>query len=186
MKTLEEQMSFYAAYHQDARNKATHFVGVPLIAFSLMIALGWLRADLEGFSVSAALVVTSLLLLYYLLLDLPLGLASCVLFGLMLWGADGLSQAPLGASLAWFFALFVGGWALQLWGHVFEGRKPALVDNLFQVFVAPIFLAAEVFFALGYKPKLHLAVQKRALEMRAAAGIPQKSGSEPDFGNAGP
>jgi len=28
-----------------------------------------------------------------------------------------------------------------------------------------------VFFALGYKPALHAAVQKRALEMRAAAGI---------------
>lgn len=171
MKTLEEQMSFYAAYHQDARNKATHFFGVPLIAFSLMIPLGWLRTDLEGFSLSAALVVTALLLLYYLLLDIPLGLACCALFGLMLWGADGLSQAPLGASLSWFLALFVGGWALQLWGHVYEGRKPALVDNLFQVFVAPIFLAAEVFFALGYKPRLHEAVQRRALEMRAQAGI---------------
>jgi len=171
VKTLADQMSFYAAYHQDARNKATHFIGVPLIAFSLMIPLGWLRTDLDGFGVSAALVVTSLLLLYYLLLDFPLGLASCALFGLMLWGADGLSQAPLGASLAWFLALFVGGWALQLWGHVYEGRKPALVDNLFQVFVAPIFLTAEVFFALGYKPGLHQAVQRRALEMRAQAGI---------------
>jgi uncharacterized membrane protein YGL010W len=39
LKTLEDQMSFYAAYHQDARNKATHFVGVPMIAFSLMIPL---------------------------------------------------------------------------------------------------------------------------------------------------
>ena len=26
MKKIEEQMSFYAAYHQDARNKATHFI----------------------------------------------------------------------------------------------------------------------------------------------------------------
>ena len=78
-------------------------------------------------------------------------------------------------SLAWFVILFVGGWALQLWGHVYEGRKPALVDNLFQVFVAPIFLAAEGFFALGYKPRLHEAVQRRALEMRAQAGVRQSS-----------
>ena len=61
---------------------------------------------------------------------------------------------------------------VQLVGHVFEGRKPALADNLFQVFVAPIFLCAEVFFALGYKPALHAGVQKRALQMRAEAGIP--------------
>lgn len=172
MKTLEDQMSFYAAYHQDARNKATHFVGVPLIAFSLMIPLGWLRADLGGLPLSAALVVTAVLLAYYLVLDIPLGLAMCAVFALMLWGAEPLSQATLGNSAAWFLVLFVGGWALQLWGHVYEGRKPALVDNLFQVFVAPIFLAAEVFFALGYKPRLHEAVQRRALEMRARAGVP--------------
>ena len=171
MKTLEDQMSFYAAYHQDARNKATHFVGVPLIAFSLMIPLGWLRVDLGGFPLSAALVVTAVLLAYYLVLDIPLGLAMCAVFALMLWGVEPLSQASLGISATWFLVLFIGGWALQLWGHVYEGRKPALVDNLFQVFVAPIFLAAEVFFALGYKPVLHEAVQRRALEMRAQAGV---------------
>jgi len=171
VKTLEDQMSFYAAYHQDTRNKATHFVGVPLIVFSLMIPLGWLRADVGGVSLSAALVVTSVLLLYYLVLDIPLGLAMGAVFALMLWGAEPLSQATLAASLGWFVVLFIVGWGLQLWGHVYEGRKPALVDNLFQIFVAPIFLAAEVFFALGYKPRLHEAVQRRAMEMRAQAGI---------------
>lgn len=171
MKTLEDQMSFYAAYHQDPRNKATHFVGVPVIVFSLMIPLGWLRLDVGGVAVSAALVVSAILLLYYLVLDVPLGLAMTAVFGAMLWAADPLSRAPLGTGLPAFLVLFVGGWALQLWGHVFEGRKPALVDNLFQIFVAPIFLCAEAFFALGYKPALHAAVQKRAMEMRAAAGI---------------
>ena len=171
MKTLEDQMSFYAAYHQDARNKATHFIGVPMIVFSLLIPLGWLRVELDGFPLSAALLTTSILLLYYLVLDIPLGLAMAAVFALMLWGAEPLSRASLGISAAWFLVLFVVGWALQLWGHAFEGRKPALVDNLFQIFVAPIFLAAEVFFALGYKPELHEAVQRCALKMRAQAGI---------------
>ena len=171
MKSLSDQMSFYAAYHQDARNKATHFVGVPVITFSLMIPLGWLRADAGGFPVSAALVVTLALIAYYLVLDLPLGLAMAAILGLMLWGAEPIVQAPLASGLAWFAALFIGGWALQLWGHVYEGRKPALVDNLFQVFVAPIFLAAEVFFALGYKPALRQEVQRRAHQLRSQAGI---------------
>jgi uncharacterized membrane protein YGL010W len=72
----------------------------------------------------------------------------------------------------WFAVLFVGGWILQLVGHVFEGRKPALADNLFQIFVAPIFLAAEVFFALGYKHDLHRRVQERAHQMRNRALTP--------------
>jgi len=177
VKTLEDQMSFYAAYHQDARNKASHFVGVPVIVFSLMIPLGWLRMEVEGFPLSAALVVTTALPAYYLVLDVPLGLAMAAVFALFLRGAEPLAQAPWTTGLAWFAALFVCGWALQLWGHAFEGRKPALVDNLFQIFVAPIFLAAEVFFALGYKPKLHEAVQRRALQMRAQAGVPAPGGA---------
>ena len=122
-----------------------------------------------------------MLLLYYLVLDIPLGLAMGAVFALMLWGAEPLSQAALGASLAWFLVLFVGGWALQLWGHVYEGRKPALVDNLFQIFVAPIFLAAEVFFALGYKPRLHEAgAAARAGDARA--GGHRQSARRPEVG----
>ena len=77
-------MSFYAAYHQDARNKATHFIGVPLIAFSLLIPLGWLRADIAGVTVSAALAVSSILLLYYLILEVQLGLQMIEVFYMML------------------------------------------------------------------------------------------------------
>jgi uncharacterized membrane protein YGL010W len=78
------------------------------------------------------------------------------------------SIAVLGAAIGWtcFGVLFVGGWILQLVGHVFEGRRPALVDNLFQIFIAPLFLCAEVFFALGYKPQLHTAVEQRARRLR--------------------
>ena len=55
------------------------------------------------------------------------------------------------AGWTWFAVFFVGGWIFQLVGHVFERRRPALADNILQIFVAPIFLVAEVFFALGCK-----------------------------------
>jgi uncharacterized membrane protein YGL010W len=168
MKTLEDQMAFYAAYHQDARNKATHFIGVPIIVLSLFIPLAWLRVDIGGVSVTAAMLFAGVVLVYYFILDFALGAAMLVLNGALIW--LGQTIADLGALQGWigFGILFIGGWILQLVGHVFEGRKPALADNLFQIFVAPIFLCAELFFALGYKPKLHAAVQERALRMRAA------------------
>lgn len=171
MKTLEDQMAFYAAYHQDWRNKLTHFVGVPAIVFGVMIALSWARVEAGGTHISAAMLVTAIVLIYYLLLDLALGLAMCALFAGMLFAADEIASLPIRAGLAWFALFFVGGWIVQLIGHVFEGRKPALADNLFQIFVAPIFLCAEAFFALGYKPRLHAAVRERALRMRAEAGV---------------
>jgi len=171
MQTLEQQMSFYAAYHQDARNKATHFVGVPMIIFGLFIALGWARIEAGGVTLSAAMLLAAVVLVWYFLLDVPLALAMLVTNGVLLYVADLVSVQPIAAGALWFLVFFGGGWVIQLVGHAYEGRKPALVDNFFQIFVAPIFLAAEVFFALGYKPALHAAVQKRALEMRAAAGI---------------
>jgi len=174
MQTLEQQMGFYAAYHQDPRNKATHFVGVPMIVFGLFIALGWVRVEVGGVPLTAAMLLAAVVLAWYFLLDAPLALAMLGVNALLLYLAEGVSELPIATGLVWFGVFFGGGWVIQLIGHVWEGRKPALVDNLFQIFVAPVFLAAELFFALGYKPALRAAVQKRAHELRAAAGIAER------------
>ena len=166
MKTLEDQMSFYAAYHQDARNKLSHFIGVPAIIFGLFIALGWLRVEIGGVTLTAAMLLAAVVMVWYFVLDVPLALAMLVVNGVLIYLADLVAVQPIKVGAIWFLVFFGGGWVIQLIGHVYEGRKPALVDNFFQVFVAPIFLAAEVFFALGYRPQLHAAVQARALKMR--------------------
>jgi len=177
MKTIEEQMSFYAAYHQDARNKATHFIGVPAIMLSLFIPLAWIRFEAGGVTITAAMVFAAVVLIYYFFLDVPLALAMLVITAALVWVGHQLAGIGTSQGWIWFAVLFIGGWILQLVGHHFEGRKPALADNLFQIFVAPIFLAAEVFFALGYKPQLHQQVQQRALELR-------KSGTDHVFSHA--
>jgi uncharacterized membrane protein YGL010W len=169
MSRLEEQMAFYAAYHQDARNKATHFIGVPVIILSLFIPLAWLRVEFAGLPVSAAMLFALAVLAYYFLLDVALALAMTAVTLGLLWLGHQIAMLGAGAAWLWFAVLFVGGWILQLVGHGFEGRRPALADNLFQIFVAPIFLCAEIFFALGYKPALHQAVQERAQRLRSGA-----------------
>ena len=169
LTSLEDQVAFYAAYHQDGRNKATHFVGVPAIMLSLFIPLAWLRVDLGGVTLTAAMALAAAVMVWYFLLDVPLALAMLGVTLVLLYSGNAIADQGSAAGWAWFAILFVGGWALQLVGHVFEGRKPALVDNLVGIFIAPVFLVAEVFFALGYKPKLHAAAQARALRMRAAA-----------------
>ena len=167
MKTIEDQMSVYAAYHQDGRNKATHFIGVPAIMLSLFIPLAWVRFEAGGATITAAMLFAAVVLVYYFILDVPLALAMLVVTGVLVFVGDRIAGLGTAPGWIWFAILFVGGWILQLVGHVFEGRKPALADNLFQIFVAPIFLAAEVFFALGYKPQLHQKVQQKAQLSRA-------------------
>jgi uncharacterized membrane protein YGL010W len=167
MKTIEDQMSFYAAYHQDGRNKATHYIGVPAIMLSLFIPLAWLRVDLGGVTITAAMLLAAVVLVYYFILDVPLALALLVFTGIMVFIGDRIAALGLVQGWIWFAILFVGGWIFQLVGHGFEGRKPAFADNLFQVIVSPIALTADVFFAFGYKPGLRQRVHQRAQLSRA-------------------
>ncbi len=158
---FERQMAMYTTYHRDHRNRVTHFFGIPAIILSLMLALALARIGLGPVTVSLALLVSAAVWLLWIWLDRPIGLA----LGLFMVPALGLAEwivATQSARVVWvaFAVLFVGGWALQLLGHVFEGRRPALVSNLFQALVGPMFLVAEVFFALGLRRDLKDRVER--------------------------
>jgi uncharacterized membrane protein YGL010W len=60
-------------------------------------------------------------------------------------------------------------WILQFVGHgKYEGRKPALLDNLVQaLFLAPLFVWYEVLFKLGFYPQLKKDVEA-AIEVEVA------------------
>jgi len=167
MKTLEEQMSFYQRYHRNPKNKLTHFLGVPLIMFSLFVLLGLARIEIGGISISAASVLAVAVLGYYFRLDAALALAMTVFTGVLLIAAHRVAAEGTPAALIVFAACFAGGWILQLIGHAFEGKRPALVDNFLQIFIAPIFLMAEVFFALGYKRDIAERVEQLAARSEA-------------------
>jgi uncharacterized membrane protein YGL010W len=157
-------MSFYLRYHRHPKNKLTHFFGVPLIMFSLFVLLGLVRVPLGETSVTAASVLAIAVLAYYFRLDAVLAVAMTLFTAVLLLVANRVCTLGTPTALAVFAATFVGGWILQLVGHAVEGRRPALVDNLFQVLIAPIFLMAEVFFAFGYKRDVAERVERLALE----------------------
>jgi uncharacterized membrane protein YGL010W len=160
MKSLEQQMAVYTAYHRNPWNRLTHFVGVPVIIFSILIPMAWLRLPLGGIEITGGALFVAAVLVYYYLLDVPLAIAMTAFIVPVTYFAEWVARMPWQTGLAVFLATFVGGWALQLVGHVFEGRRPALADNLFQIFVAPIFLVAETAFALGLRRDTRQAVEK--------------------------
>lgn len=163
MKTLDEHMSVYAAYHRNGVNKAIHFVMVPAIVWSLMVWLdNLLIGTYAGTPVTVAMVFVGAILVWYLLMDFAIGLAATALFTLLMISAIELNNA-LGAGDAAIVAgiVFVASWVFQFLGHgVWEKRRPALFDNLFQTLVAPSFVIAEVAFGLGLKKDLEAKVQE--------------------------
>lgn len=161
MRTLEEQITQYAAYHRDRRNIATHFVGIPLIVFAVLLALGTVNAPLGWARPSAAVVVAVVASVYYFRLDLALGLAMAAYLAGNCWLAHELSLVLAGNTLWAALGLFVIGWALQFWGHVFEGLKPAFFDDIMGLAIGPLFMMTEVFFMLGLKSGLRRHVEDR-------------------------
>jgi uncharacterized membrane protein YGL010W len=149
------QLASYAAVHRSGRNKATHFIGIPVIVFSLLLILSLARVYPGGREVSVALVVAVLAVLGWMALDLGVGLLMAVIM-LPTWYAAEAFAGALGPSSTWvaFGVLFVGGWILQFIGHHYEGKRPALMDNIFQAFIGPMFLVAETLVASGYRADL--------------------------------
>jgi len=73
-------------------------------------------------------------------------------------------------------ATHIVSWVLQFVGHgKYEGRAPALLDNLFQaIFLAPLFVWLEFLFMIGYRPELKTRVDK-AVEIEVTKFRAQKA-----------
>jgi uncharacterized membrane protein YGL010W len=162
MRTLQENLTQYAAYHRDRRNIATHFVGVPLIVFSVILALNEVHFSLGSMQPTLAVVVAVAAILYYVSQDVVLGLTMAVIFLLMCAGASEVTaRFSTPAALGIALAIFVVGWALQYWGHYFEGMKPAFYDDVMGLAIGPMFVLAEAFFVFGAKPELRRYIEER-------------------------
>jgi 2-hydroxy fatty acid dioxygenase len=89
-----------------------------------------------------------------------------ILLAPLILGATAYSNvllAKYGSSAnSWALAVHVVSWVAQFIGHgVFEGRAPALLDNLLQaVFLAPFFVWFEILFFFGYRPELKARLDK--------------------------
>ncbi|KAI9749131.1 MAG: hypothetical protein M1815_002745 [Lichina confinis] len=91
--------------------------------------------------------------------------------------ANHLTYAYGATANYWALAVHLTSWIAQFVGHgAYEGRAPALLDNLVQaVFLAPFFVWMEILFRLGYraelKARLDSAVQSEIAKFRQARAL---------------
>ena len=161
MKTALDQLSTYAQYHRDRRNIATHLVGVPMIVLAVIVLLSRPGIDVAGMPITPAIVAVVVSGIYYLRLDLELGMTLVLIHAVM--AVAGAVVAAEGTAL-WLTAgigLFVVGWIIQFVGHYYEGRKPAFVNDVMGLVIGPLFVLAEVVFALGLRQRLLRDIEAR-------------------------
>lgn len=170
MLTLKQQMQSYGAYHRDPRNKLTHFFGVPLVTFSLFVFLGWFRfVHPEVLPITVATLFYIGVTIYYFRLDWTIAVVQLPFTLTLLFIADWVAKQSMGLSFSVFLTTFVLGWIIQIVGHVLEGKRPALADNILQIFNAPVFLTVEALALMGFRKDL--AEPEPAGEMAGSAQV---------------
>ncbi|KAF1912309.1 hypothetical protein BDU57DRAFT_522511 [Ampelomyces quisqualis] len=160
---LEKQLQFYGAYHHNRVNVAVHIICVPPILLTAFLLLtntpavplpSWLSVPnlpLNVGTAGAALYST----LYVLMEPVAGALLAPILIGATAY-SNHLTSTYGSTANYWAGAINIVCWIAQFVGHGrFEGRAPALLDNLVQaVFLAPFFVWFEILFSLGYRPEL--------------------------------
>lgn len=87
---------------------------------------------------------------------------------------------------SWALGVHICSWLAQFVGHgKFEGRAPALLDNLVQaLFLAPFFVWFEILFFLGYRPELKArldrAVEKEVKKFRESKAKGAEANGQPN------
>ncbi|QDS68146.1 hypothetical protein FKW77_010317 [Venturia effusa] len=166
---LEKQLTFYGAYHHDPVNVGIHVTCVPAILLSaLLLASNSPNLPLPSYLSIPNLPVnigTVAAFGYSTLYILMEPVAGSLLFPLLMGStaySNHLIQTYGSTANKWAGAVHIFAWIAQFIGHgAFEGRAPALLDNLVQaLFLAPFFVWMEILFFLGYRPELKSRVDK--------------------------
>lgn len=160
-KTIIDHLAQYAAYHRNKKNIATHLIGIPLIVIAIITLLSRPDFALGAVTISPANIVVIAAVIFYVRLDIALGLLMALLLWLCLGLGTYLSLLPTTEWLSWGIGMFVVGWIFQFIGHYFEGKKPAFVDDIMGLAIGPLFVVAEVVFMLGLRKPLHRAIEQR-------------------------
>ena len=137
-RTVDRLFERYGEFHRHPANKAIHWVCVPLIVWSVL-GLVWSVSPLAAYVAIAAALV------FYGWLSLRLAAGMLVALALMLWPLTLLGSRTLVICLA----VFVVAWIGQFIGHVFEGRRPAFLEDLRSFLIAPAWLLGFVYRRLG-------------------------------------
>ena len=128
-RTLEQWLSEYSISHQNLVNKKIHWLCVPTIFVSLL-GVGM------SLSVWFTLVLSALVLLFYIRLSTPLFLAMGIFILICL---------SVMAFLPWGFkvwaGIFVVAWIGQFIGHKIEGEKPSFFKDLQFLLIGPAWVA---------------------------------------------
>jgi uncharacterized membrane protein YGL010W len=170
---FRRELALYADAHRDRVNGVMHIVGNPIIFIGVVMPLCLVPVTLFGFQTSLAPLLVIPALLLWMSWDFGLGLGIAVAAVPLLWIAAAIA-GNVSVFWIWIIAatLFVLGWALQIVGHqAFEGKRPTAINNPVQSLIAPMYMVAKLYIALGFRPDLAGLLQQSSAPSASKASL---------------
>ena len=151
MKTVPQWFSEYDESHQHETNKLFHWLGIPVIMFSLLgllseVPLPFMRW-MPLLNVGTLLIVVALA--FYVRLSVPLAAGMALIIGLMVAGHLALRHLNWLPLWQVCVGLFVLGWIAQFAGHKIEGKKPSFFKDIQFLLIGPLWLLAAAYRRAG-------------------------------------
>lgn len=157
MRDLHTFLADYGESHRHPVNQWVHILCVPAI-FVSTLGLFWLVPlgqwfGLEGglaYWVNGGTLLAVICMPFYLRMSAGMTLLMSVWLALSLGVIVAVDRS--GLSLGWISAVvWLIAWAVQVWGHKVEGKKPSFVDDLVFLLVGPMFVSLELAHKLGLR-----------------------------------
>ena len=155
-KSIQAWLDEYSESHQNSLNKKIHWICVPSIMLSLLglwwsIPSSYFPSIIEGFQINWAILITLIILLYYMRLSFMMGVGMLLIGSILLYL---IYLIELKVNLAlWKISLiiFVIAWIGQFIGHEIEGKKPSFLQDIQFLLIGPAWLLSFIYKKLGIK-----------------------------------
>ncbi len=151
MTKVQSLLTEYGVSHQNATNKAIHWICVPLIFFSIVGLLYSIPLPVkitETLNLNVAFIMLALVTVYYLTLSFSLALGMFLFSVLCMLACYGIQMAGLPLWLV-SIVIFVLAWIAQFYGHKIEGKKPSFLKDVQFLLVGPAWIMSFVYRKLG-------------------------------------
>jgi uncharacterized membrane protein YGL010W len=138
VRKIDDLFERYGESHRNPRNKAIHWICVPLIVWSVLAAL-W------AWSPVAAYAGIALAMAYYAWLSPAIAVGMLSVVALMVYPLTLLGTHVITVAIV----VFVLAWVGQFIGHRIEGKKPSFFEDISFLLVGPAWLLGFVYRRFG-------------------------------------
>ncbi len=152
MRKIDIWLDKYAESHQNSTNKLIHWFCVPIITFTLLGLLSFVKFSIVNYNINLSIFLFIFAIFFYLRLSISLTIGMSIFAGISILTINKLSLIFNTKELLIFYiSIFIIAWIGQFIGHKIEGKKPSFLEDLKFLLIGPAWLLSFIYKKLNIR-----------------------------------